>query len=263
MALRTTERSGGRVPLGVAVRHDTWWLKPLLTALGLGSFAIYATFRAFENASYHTGSYLSPFYSPLLELHLVIAGWAVSPALYVLVFPLAFRGTCYYYRQAYYRAFFRDPQACAVPEPEGRRYHGEQVFPLIMQNFHRYALYAALVFLVFLWKDVVEAFESGGHFSMGLGSLIMLVNIVLLTGYTFGCHSLRHLVGGGRDCFACPMAGGAEEAKLSPSHKAWSLVSMLNKNHMQWAWCSLGSVVVTDLYIRCVATGLFPDPRFF
>ena len=31
--------------------------------------------------------------------------------------PLGFRGTCYYYRKAYYRAFFWDPPACAIEEP--------------------------------------------------------------------------------------------------------------------------------------------------
>jgi hypothetical protein len=32
---------------------------------------------------------------------------------------------------------------------------------------------------------------------------------------------------------------------------------------MQWAWTSLGAVIVTDAYIRLVALGTFPDLRFF
>ena len=33
-------------------------------------------------------------------------------------------------------------------------------------------------------------------FGIGLGTLVLAVNVILLGGYTFGCHSLRHLVGG-------------------------------------------------------------------
>ena len=36
-------------------------------------------------------------------------------------------------------------------------------------------------------------------FSIGIGTLILALNVCLLSGYTFGCHSLRHLIGGGRD----------------------------------------------------------------
>ncbi len=60
-----------------------------------------------------------------------------------LVFLLGFRLTCYYYRKAYYRAFWRAPSACAVPEPHAK-YSGETRFPLIAQNIHRYFFYAAL-----------------------------------------------------------------------------------------------------------------------
>jgi len=274
MALEIEEKPAARVPLGAAIRKDNWWLKPLLTVIGLGIFAVYATLRAFENNYYavpwgaagegHGHTYLSPFYSPLLPFRYSIAGWAISPALYILVFPLLFRMTCYYYRQAYYRAFFWDPPACAIPEPSARKhYHGERAFPLILQNMHRYALYAALVFLVMLWWDVIQAFNFNGRFGMGLGSLLMLGNIVLLTGYTCGCHSLRHLVGGRMDCFTCPMNANAEHAEVRTGYRAWRFVSRLNLNHMQWAWSSLGSVILTDLYIRSVASGAIQDLRFF
>lgn len=266
MAL-TTESRKGQIPLRTAVRRDTWWVKPVCTALGLAFFLVWVTFRAFENDYYLVGSYLTPFYSPLIEPHWKIGSWAISPAFYILIFPAAFRGTCYYYRQAYYRSFFLDPPACAVPEPGARKhYHGEREFPLIFQNLHRYALYAALVFLVFLWKDAIEAWIWDGRLSMRLGTLIMLVNMVLLTGYTFGCHSLRHLVGGRFDCFSCPMnpaSNGKAEAELRPGYRAWRFVSNLNKNHMQWAWTSLASIILTDMYIRAVAAGAISDIRFF
>lgn len=261
MSLRTIEKRTERIPIDVAVRKDTWWVKPLLTALGLGAFAVWATFRAFENNYFEVGSYLTPFYSPLIPVKWSINGWAVSPAFYILVFPLAFRATCYYYRQAYYRAFFWDPPACAIPESKGRKYAGERAFPLILQNIHRYALYFAVILLAFLWWDVLRAFWWDGAFSVRLGSLIMLVNILLLTNYTFGCHALRHLVGGKKDCFSCPLANG--EMKVSGDYHAWKLVSKLNLNHMQWAWASLISVCLTDLYIRSVAAGVISDLRFF
>ncbi len=260
MAL-ATDKPAARVPLETAVRNDTWWVKPLLTVLGLSIFAIWATFRAFENRYYHPEPYLSPFYSPLLPFEYRINGWLISPAFYILVFPLAFRMTCYYYRQAYYRSFFMDPLACAVPEPKARtRYQGERQFPFTLQNLHRYALYFALLFLVFLWYDVLKAFWFDGRFGIGVGSLIILANVVLLTGYTFGCHSLRHLVGGKKDCFSCP-AGSSGESQADAGYKCWRTVSMFNRNHMQWAWSSLASVVLTDLYIRSVATGAITDLR--
>ena len=70
--------------------------------------------------------------------------------------PALFRLTCYYYRGAYYKAFWADPPACTVAEPR-LRYLGEQSFPLIMQNVHRYFLYLALIFLGFLTHDVWKA----------------------------------------------------------------------------------------------------------
>ena len=66
--------------------------------------------------------------------------WIISPAIIVLVVPLGFRLTCYYYRKAYYRSLLLSPPACAVREPR-RRYTGETRFPLIMQNVHRWFFY--------------------------------------------------------------------------------------------------------------------------
>jgi hypothetical protein len=261
MAVESTGAPGARVPLDVAVRSDDWWVKPTMTVIGLVLFGIYTTWRAFEGANYKAEPYISPFYSPEVPLHLALGGWVISPAFYILVFPLAFRATCYYYRQAYYRAFFRDPHGCAVPEPKGRKYQGERAFPFVLQNLHRYALYAAIIVTLFLWYDTVIAFFHDGRFMIGLGSLIMLANVVLLSGYTFGCHALRHLVGGRMDCFTCPMA--TTERKPEGGYFRWRLVTLLNRNHMQWAWASLVSVGLTDLYIRLCATGAITDPRFY
>src|SRR5947209_5898913 len=204
-----------RRSFGETSRTGLWWLTPLVVFLGLGGFVVYSTWRAFEGRYYYLAAhhYLSPFYSPeLLGEH----GWfgpkpgfwpawvPFSPALLILWAPGGFRLTCYYYRGAYYKAFWADPPSCAVGEPR-KSYWGERSLPLILQNVHRYFLYLALLFLILLaldvwhalwWHDPVTGKEK---FSIGVGTLILALNVCLLSGYTFGCHSLRHLVGGGRD----------------------------------------------------------------
>src|SRR4051794_38424675 len=94
-------------------RRDTWWVQPLAVVIVFTAFIIYTTFRTFENDYFDVAQfgYLSPFYSP----HIDTSGWAkiagrhISPAIFILPIPLLFRTTCYYYRKAYYRAFFQDP----------------------------------------------------------------------------------------------------------------------------------------------------------
>jgi hypothetical protein len=238
--------------LGSTLRRDAWWVEILPVIFLLGGFGLYATLRAFEGKFYEWGPYLSPFYSPLIDpLH---HWWKLSPALLILAGPLGFRATCYYYRKAYYRAFFFDPPACAVGEPSNRKYQGETKFPFILQNIHRYFFYLAVVFILFLWHDVIVAFNFDGHFGIGLGTLVLTTNVILLTLYTFSCHSLRHLAGGKLDCFSCATFG-------KPRHTAWRGVSFLNERHMLLAWCSLISVGSADFYVRLVASGAIHDLR--
>ena len=242
---------------GETQRRDAWWVEILPVVILLGGFGVYATLRAFEGKFYEWGPYLSPFYSPLIDPgH---RWWKLSPALLILVGPLGFRATCYYYRKAYYRAFFLDPPACAVSESGKRSYKGETSFPFILQNIHRYFLYFAILFLLFLWHDAYKGFFFSGRlglpeFGIGVGSLILLANVTLLTLYTFSCHSLRHLAGGKLDCFSCSAFG-------PPQHTAWNWITTLNERHMLLAWSSLISVGLTDLYIRMVAAGIFKDVR--
>jgi hypothetical protein len=240
------------IGFGKTMRRDAWWLELIPVVIVLGAFGIYATVRAFEGAYYEWGPYLSPFYSPLIDPQ--HRWWPFSPAILILGGPLGFRATCYYYRKAYYRAFFLDPPACAVGESRSHRYSGETRFPFILQNLHRYFLYLALIFLIILWYDAVRAFSFDGSFGIGVGSLVLLANIVLLSFYTFSCHSLRHIVGGKLDCFSCVAFGG-------PRHTAWRGASFLNEHHMLFAWLSLFSVGLADLYIRLVASGSIHDLR--
>ena len=248
---------------GRTLRRDRWWLPPLSVAAGFAFFGAYATWAILQGDNYSHGSYLSPFYSPCLaescpESFRIVgfSWWPFSPAILMMGVILGFRGTCYYYRKAYYRAFFADPPACAVGEFRGERYGGETRLPWVLQNLHRYFLYASIVIWGFLFYDTFfHGFKFGDGFGVGLGSVIMLVNLVLLSGYWFGCHSLRHLIGGDVDCYSCALAGKAR-------HRAWKGVTWFNKAHMSWAWLSLGFVCVTDLYIRLLAMGVLEDPRF-
>src|SRR5213594_2641375 len=79
-----------------------------------------------------------------------------TPPLLILWAPGGFRFTCYYYRGAYYKSFWADPPSCTVSEPR-QTYRGEQSFPLILQNVHRYFLYLAILFIGLLGYDVWKA----------------------------------------------------------------------------------------------------------
>lgn len=238
--------------LGQTDRKDTWWLEPLLTVIGLGSFGVYTTWAALQNANFEWGPYLSPFYSPYIRLDWMPAWF--SPALLILPFPLIFRTTCYYYRKAYYRSFFANPPACSVAGIAPGGYKGETAFPFILQNLHRYAFYTAVVIIGILWYDALKAFIFENGFGIGIGSLIMLANAIFLSLYTFSCHSWRHLIGGRLDKFSC-------DAVTHMQYKAWDKVSHLNEHHMRWAWISLFTVWGTDLYIRLLASGIVHDWR--
>jgi hypothetical protein len=246
-----------RVP---TLRRDTWWLQPLVTVLVLLGFVVYGVWVAFVDKNYFADPYISPFYSPCLaskcgdQATAAIFGswWPLSPALIVLPFPLGFRLTCYYYRKAYYRSFWWAPPACAVRDARAR-YSGETKFPLILQNIHRYFFYLALPFPVILLWDGIQGFHFRDGWGMGLGSLVLVVNAVLLGLYTLSCHSCRHLCGGQVDRFS----------KAPVRFRLWRWTSALNARHMLYAWISLVFVALTDLYVRLVATGTIHDPRFF
>lgn len=249
--MATTTPAVGSSGFGVTQRRDAWWLQPLAVGVGLGIFIVYSTWAALQGTNYKWGPYLSPMYSP----ELVFDWWNFSPAFLILWAPLGFRATCYYYRKAYYRAYFLDPPACAVGEFGEHRYCGETKFPFIFQNMHRYFTYIALLFLVFLWHDAIKSFNFDGTFGIGIGTLVLTANAALLTFFTFGCHALRHLVGGKMNTFHGGMC--------AVRHSCWKGVTRFNEHHMLWAWISLYWVGFADLYVRMVASGMISDVRLF
>ncbi len=252
---------------GQTSRTDNWWIQPAVVFFGFTAFIVYSTWAALQGDHYRFGPYLSPFYSPELlggpeAIFGPKPGWwpgliPFSPAILILWAPVSFRITCYYYRGAYYKAFWADPPNCAVGEPR-KSYLGERYFPLVIQNIHRYTLPFALILIAFLAHDAWDSFwftdASGAKtFGMGVGSLVLTANVTLLSGYTFGCHAMRHLVGGMFD-------------RLSehPVRKiAYDCSSCLNRGHMRWAWASLVWVGFTDLYVRMCSMGIWHDWRLF
>jgi len=279
---------------GETNRTDNWWITPLAVFVGLSLFVLYGLFRTFypvfvPNApGISAGALQSPFFSPLLfateagnahALFGVFPDWwprvIRSPAILVLWAPLGLRASCYYYRKSYYRAFFQDPTACAVGEPRNE-YAGETGF-LRVQNVHRYFLYLGLIFVVILAWDALRAFfwnvPAGapfwaGTFEVRIGTLVLSLNAILLAGYTFGCHSLRYLVGGGMRCFSCPnnpknrdRDRDASAKPISSRYRLWRAVTRLNVNHQAWAWASLFMVAFADFYVWMVSTGVWPSVR--
>ena len=254
-------RRGG--PNARTLREDRWWLQPLVTISVLSAFVIYVTWAAFQNKNYYVGAFpyhrdlLSPLYSPCIAAscvagashHVQLSWWNFSPALLVLIIPGGFRLTCYYYRRSYYRAFWGSPSACAVQDSHPR-YSGETRFPLLLQNSHRYFFYLALIVNVVLTYDAILAFDMPGiGIGVSVGTLVLVVNAVLLWLYSLSCHACRHLCGGHVRKFS----------EHPVRQRLWKLVTPLNARHMQIAWVSLIFVALTDVYVRLVASGAITD----
>ncbi len=256
-------RGGPETP---TLRQDRWWIQPVATMSVLVAFVVYSTWAAFQNRYYYVGAnvhrdLISPFYSPCLagscvsgaKAGLAFNWFELSPALLILIFPLGFRLTCYYYRRSYYRAFWWSPPACAVSDSHAS-YSGETRFPLIMQNLHRYFFYAGLVFNTLLTIDAVLAFRQPGlGYGVTVGTIVLCVNAVLLWCYSLSCHACRHLCGGGVRNFT--------EHPLR--YRFWKMLTPLNARHMNFAWASLVFVALTDVYVRLVASGALTDYKLF
>ena len=248
------------------LRKDRWWINPAVTATLLTAFVVYSTFAAFMNRDYYAGpalhrNLISPFDSPCLTGSCVpgshpfgvwISAWNIAPALLILIFPLGFRLTCYYYRKAYYRSFWLSPPACGVADAHGN-YSGETRIPLILQNIHRYFFWLLLIFNAVLTYDAVEAFRQPGYgIGISVGTAVLVLNASFLWLYSVSCHSCRHFCGGQLKSFA----------KHPVRYRLWKLVTPLNAHHMKFAWISLFGVALCDLYVRLVASGTITDPGF-
>ena len=270
--------------LGQTDRTDGWWKGPTAMAAYLGFMIVYATWRGFMEADFwifsdfgysagvghgagtmaieNTGSHvLSPLYSPLVipgsgeigTMVPVALAW-MSPAMFILIFPAGFRGTCYYMRRVYYRTFFASPVACWVDEPEINKkigYKGEKRLFLI-NNLHRYFLYMVIPILLIKWWDITHTmtFSNNGYGVSG-GTIILTLEAVCLTFYVTSCHALRHLAGGMLDRWASGVA------KLRGA--LFSKISVINRSHGFWFWISLVLVFVGDAWTIACSKGMITD----
>ena len=73
----------------------------------------------------------------------------------------------------------------------------------------------------------------------------------MLGGYTLGCHSFRHLIGGYLDRLS----------RAPVRKKAYDCSSCLNRKHRLWAWMSLFTVAFADIYVRLCSMGVWTDWR--
>ena len=235
-----------------------WWVEPAVTFTLLVAWLAYALVGplAITTSGSTTTSRRSP---PCLSASCVPEsatsgrGSESSPpfvplGLLVLPFLLEFRLTCYY-RKAYYRSFWLSPSG--VRRRGAAWGTGETRFPLILQNAHRYFFYAAIVVSLINTYDVIRAFhgEDGG-FSIGLGTIIMLVNVVLLWALTV----------------SYPPAGtwSAAGCGTSPSIRPATGCGLRCRSStlaMELAWTTLATLLVTDAYIGLVSAGVLTDLR--
>jgi hypothetical protein len=241
------------------LRTDGWRASPNYTALILLFFIGYSLIRIFMNGHFYVAQfhYLTPMYSPCVSENcagtladgtpwnaadfgtwLPMISFPIPMA--ILIFPIlaGFRSTCYYYRKAGYRSLWSSPRACAVPEPHGR-YTGETRLPLIFMNYHRYFFWLAAILLL---VNTFDALKAASH-HIGLGTLIMTVNVVMLWLYSLSCHACRHAVGGRINNFS----------KHPLRYKMWTGVSKLNPKHGEFAMASLVTVIGTDVYIMTLS----------
>ncbi|HYB90752.1 MAG TPA: hypothetical protein VEC38_06890 [Candidatus Binataceae bacterium] len=257
-----------QTPFFRTARRDLWWAQWLAYFAGLGFFlAVYPLWAVLQGNNYRFGNYTSPFYSP--ELFGSAKAWLgvgrpsfwpallpFSPALLIIWAPAGFRLTCYYFRGAYYKAFFFDPPGCTVGEPR-HSYWGENFWPLLVHNAHRYFMYLAVVLLIPHAYDVWEAMwftdpATGREvFGIGLGTIALAVDVTLLWGYVMGCHSLRSAVGGNLNWFS----------KAPLRAKCWACTSVFNGQHRNFALTSLVWISFCDFYVRMLAMGVIHDFR--
>lgn len=244
-------------------REDKWWLFPVIYAIVIIAFILYTLWallletQTYQYTADFGGIYFSPIYGfELPDSFVEMINWpkeVLTPAWLLIWAPIGFRATCYYERKVYYRAFFGMPPACSVDGVDFRRgkYTGERWFPFILNNFHRYFFYVTALLMIIQIFDFILPLQHG----IGMGSIILFISTASLTLYVFSCHSFRHVIGGGANCYSCGSVN-------SFNYKAWSLVSALNKRHGTWFWISLVAVMVADFYIRLLNWGIFQDIIF-
>ena len=214
----TSERGMAGTPLpllhkrsfGETSRRDNWWLQPLVVFLGLSAFIVYATWAAFQGDHYTYGPLpvavlfagpLRRFAARLVRRprrggrrgcrtrrrFLILWAPAGLPAHLLLLPRRVLQGVLgrpAQLRRGRTAQGLHRREQLAAPHPEH-----PPLFPVRRGAVHRDAR-----------LDAIRAFWFADGFGIGIGTLILCANAILLGGYTFGCHSLRHIIGGRNDC---------------------------------------------------------------
>ena len=92
-----------------------------------------------------------------------------------------------------------DPVGCSIGELRAvdQKYKGENKWPFILNNLHRYFFYAAFILMLFHWLSFTHAIWVDGSFRIGVGVVILFLDSLFLSLYVLSCHSCKHIVGGG------------------------------------------------------------------
>lgn len=216
------------------------FFEPNLRLYSFVALLVVASLALIEFPVKPINGYIDPFYSPT-----------------VIIIPLIglFRLTCYAFRKDYNRHMFKHPNACPVyerMETKSREYTGETSIIFRLENYHRYFMYVALAILPFFYYDLYLSLTIGGGFLLRLGSLLMIIDVAALTLYVFSCHSVRNLIGGRSDCFSC--------MKMANQRKGiYDIQSALNRHHQTFAWLSLVTIILVDIFIRALTVGIRLD----
>ena len=237
-------------PLGGTLRKDAWWAGPAATVLVLSGFIVYATLRAFEGNAYEWGAYLSPFYSPFFDV-----GWAQGlgprrssrrrcsscpgPRASGSLATTTARPTTAPSRGTRRRAPSASARRTATT---ARRSSSSSRTCTATRCTWR------VIFLVILWKDAIVGvfgWKDGVH--VGVGTLVMLTNCVLLSGLHVRLPQLPAPHRRQRE----QLLDGRARQRAPPALEARHACS--TSGTMLFAWVSLFSVALTDLYIRMVA----------
>ena len=184
----------------------------------------------------------------------------------ILWIPFGFRGTCYYMRRVYYRSFFQSPTACWVDEPQLNTRIGYtfEKGPFIINNLHRYFLYAAMAVLLVKWFEVLVSmrftdevaalYGRNSGIGVSVGTLVLAIESFLLTMYVTSCHATRHLAGGVLDRWVSGVA--------ALRGRVFHRLTALNRQHGFYFWVSLCMVFVGDAYVIIIDQAGINDPAF-
>ena len=139
------------------------------------------------------GAYLSPFYSPLFDVELGARAGASGSSRRRCSSCRARRASASLATTTARPTTARsrwDPPACAVGERSAAHATTARRKLLIFQNLHRYAMYVAVLFLVFLWKDaIVGDRRLERRRARRRRHARDAHELRAPHGYTFGCHA--------------------------------------------------------------------------